>query len=180
MRRDRDVMLVQACLSGDSAAFGSLVDEYEGKLFNVAFQITGSREDAMDATQAAFVKAYEKLHTFDPSYRFFSWIYRIAINESLNHVKRRGRESMLESETAAETADPEQRVGDSETWRAVMRAMRELKPEHRAVVVLRHLEGLSYREIADILTIPENKVKSRLFSARRLLRNKLLERGVAG
>ena len=173
-------MLVQACLSGDSAAFGSLVDQYEGKLFNVALQITGSREDAMDATQAAFVKAYEKLHTFDPSYRFFSWIYRIAINESLNHVKRRGRESMLEGEIAVEATDPEQQVGDSEMWSAVVRAVRELKPEHRAVVVLRHLEGLSYREIADILGIGENKVKSRLFSARRLLRHKMLERGVTG
>jgi RNA polymerase sigma-70 factor (ECF subfamily) len=172
-------MLVQACLSGDNAAFGNLVDQYEGKLFNVALQITGSREDAMDATQAAFVKAYEKLHTFDPSYRFFSWIYRIAINESLNHVKRRGREATLETETAATMADPEREVGDSETWNEVVRAMRELKPEHRAVVVLRHLEGLSYREIADILSIPENKVKSRLFSARRRLRHALLERGVA-
>ena len=171
-------MLVEACLSGDTAAFGSLVDKYEGKLFNVAFRITGSREDAMDATQSAFAKAYEKLNTFDPSYRFFSWIYRIAVNESLNLIKRRGRESKLGDETAAPVANPEQKTGKNQTWDEVARAVRRLKPDLRAVLALRHFEELSYREIADVLGIPENRVKSRLFSARRQLRQMLLERGV--
>jgi len=171
-------MLVEACLSGDPTAFESLVDQYEGKLYNVALRITGSREDAMDATQSAFVKAYEKLHTFNPSYRFFSWIYRIAINESLNHIKRSGREARLETETVASTVNPETEIGNAQTWIEVVRAMRALKPDHRSVVVLRHFEELPYREIARNLGIPESKVKSRLFAARRQLRQSLLERGV--
>ena len=172
-------MLVQACLSGDTAAFGDLVHSYEGKLYNLALQITGSRDDAMDVTQSAFVKAYEKLHTFDPGYRFFSWIYRIAVNEALNLINRRRRESKLEYDTEAVAADPEQTAGDREIWRRVGRALDELTPDHRAVVVLKHFQEKSYREIAQILDIPEKRVKSRLFTARRKLRETLVARGVA-
>lgn len=171
-------MLVEACLSGDTAAFGVLVDQYESKLFNVALQITGTREDAMDATQSAFVKAYEKLHTFDRSRRFFSWLYRIAINEALNHTRRHSRESDLEGDVPASSSDPEQVVGASETWAEVMRAMAQLGVEHRSVLVLRHLQGMTYREIANAIGISDKKVKSRLFEARRQIRDVLVERGV--
>jgi len=171
-------MLVQACLSGDHTAFGVLVDTYEDKLYNVALRITGSRDDAMDVTQSAFVKAYEKLNTFDPSYRFFSWIYRITINEALNLIKRRGRNTPLHTDTAASAANPERATSDAETAHTIYRALDELSPEHRAVVVLKHLEGMSYREISMLLEIPEKRVKSRLFEARRSLRALLVERGV--
>ncbi len=173
-------MLVEACLSGDHAAFGSLVDSYETKLYNVALRITGSRDDAMDVTQSTFVKAYEKLHTFDPSHRFFSWIYRIAINEALNMTRRRGAASELDPGMAGVDGDPERLSSDRE-YRAVLhRALAELTPEYRTVVVLKHLQGLSYREIADLLGIDETLVKSRLFSARRRLREALEKRGVTG
>lgn len=170
-------MLVNACLSGDTAAFGSLVDTYEGKLFNVALQITGSRDDAMDATQSAFVKAYEKLHTFDPTYRFFSWIYRITVNEALNLRHRRPRATALDINTAADQPDPEQASHSAEITRNVHLALKGLDPEYRALVVLKHLQGLSYREIAEIVGISEQRVKSRLFSARQKLRTILADRG---
>lgn len=171
-------MLVECCLSGDSSAFGALVDSYEGKLYNVALQITGSRDDAMDVTQAAFTKAYEKLHTYDQSYRFFSWIYRIAINEALNLTRRRGSSSALEPEVALARDDPEQLSSDHQLRRILLKAVDELSAEHRAVVVLKHLQGLSYREIAEVLGISEARVKSRLFSARQRLRQLLETRGV--
>ena len=171
-------MLVQACLSGDNTAFGTLVDTYEDKLYNVALRITGSRDDAMDVTQSAFVKAYEKLNTFDPSYKFFSWIYRITINEALNLIKRRGRDAPLHRDAVAPIANPERATSDAETVHTVYRALDDLSPEHRAVVVLKHLEGMSYREIANLLEIPEKRVKSRLFTARQSLRALLVERGV--
>ncbi len=170
-------MLVNACLSGDTTAFGSLVDTYEGKLFNVALQITGSRDDAMDATQSAFVKAYEKLHTFDPTYRFFSWIYRITVNEALNLRHRRPRATALDINTAADQPDPEQASHSAEITRNVHLALKGLDPEYRALVVLKHLQGLSYREIAEIVGISEQRVKSRLFSARQKLRTILADRG---
>ena len=171
-------MLVNACLSGDNTAFGALVDSYEGKLFNVALQITGSRDDAMDVTQSAFVKAYEKLHTFDPRYRFFSWIYRITVNEALNLSRRRPRTSALDTDTATATPNPEQASHQAELSRSVQRALMELTPEYRAVAVLKHIEGLSYSEIATILGISEKRVKSRLFTARQKLRTICAGQGI--
>lgn len=173
-------MLVEACLSGDPAAFGALVDSYEGKLYNIALQITRSRDDAMDVTQSAFVKAYEKLHTFDPSYRFFSWIYRIAVNEALNQVRRKHPATGVDLEMLLGPDDPERASSDREIRELLYRAVGELSPEQRTVVVLKHLQGLSYRETAEILGIPENRVKSRLFSARQKLRALLEKRGVTG
>ncbi len=106
MARDDDAMLIESCLRGDRHAFDELVDRYEGPLFGAAYRITGSVEDAMDATQNAFVNAFEKLHTFDPTYRFFSWIYRIAVNESLNLVGRRQELTELAEDTPAKGRGP--------------------------------------------------------------------------
>jgi len=172
-------MLVEACLRGERRAFDELVDRYEGPLFNAAFRITGSVEDAMDATQAAFVNAYEKLHTFDPTYRFFSWIYRIVVNQALNVVGRRRTETELDSDTPTETSNPEVAFGEAEVTGFLRQALLELAPKYRMVVILKHLEGCSYREIGELLDIPEKTVKSRLFTARQRMRVILTERGFA-
>jgi RNA polymerase sigma-70 factor (ECF subfamily) len=178
MARDEDTMLVQACLRGDRNAFDELVDRYEGPLFNAAYRITGSIEDAMDATQSAFVNAYEKLHTFDPSYRFFSWIYRIAVNQSLNLVDRRRAQAEIGDDTPAETRGPAEVFDSTEIRGHLRRALLELEPHYRTMIVLKHLQGFSYREIGELLEIPEKTVKSRLFTARQRLRAILVERGV--
>ncbi len=178
MARDDDAMLIEACLGGDRHAFDKLVDRYQGPLFNVAFRITGSIEDAMDATQSAFVNAYEKLNTFDPSYRFFSWIYRITINQALNTANRR-REQAIDGVNEPSTDRNPSDVFDSTEIRGhLTRALSELEPHHRTVIVLKHLDGYSYREIGEILEIPEKTVKSRLYTARQRLRLILTERGL--
>jgi RNA polymerase sigma-70 factor (ECF subfamily) len=133
----------------------------------------------MDVTQNAFVKAYEKLNTFDPSYRFFSWIYRITVNEALNLCRRRPRPVTVDGDPAAPTPSPEQSTHQAEVSRTVHRALRALDPNHRALLVMKHVEGLSYREIAAVLGISEKRVKSRLFTARKRLRDVLEERGIA-
>jgi RNA polymerase sigma-70 factor (ECF subfamily) len=179
MTRDEDVMLVEACLRGDRHAFDKLVDRYEGPLYSAAYRITGSVEDAMDATQNAFVNAYEKLHTFDPSYRFFSWIYRIAVNQSLNLVGRRKNQTEIEDDTAIAGQGPAEVFDTAEIRGQLKRALLELDPHYRTVIVLKHLEGFSYREISELLDIPEKTVKSRLFTARQRLRVVLTERGFA-
>jgi RNA polymerase sigma-70 factor (ECF subfamily) len=179
MTREHDAMLIEACLRGERRAFDELVDRYEGPLFNAAFRITGSVEDAMDATQAAFVNAYEKLHTFDPTYRFFSWIYRIVVNQALNLVGRRRTEIELDSDTPSDASNPEKAFGEVEATGFLQEALMNLTPQYRLVVVLKHLEGYSYREISELLGIPEKTVKSRLFSARQRLRLILTERGFA-
>ena len=178
MTDERDAMLVAACLRGEVDAFDELVDRYQGPLFNVAYRITGSIDDAMDVTQAAFVKAFEKLDTFNPKYRFFSWIYRIAINQSLNLVDRRREEPHPEVEPPARHPNPEHDYRGIEAAEAVQGGLMALPPHSRAVIVLRHIQGLSYREIGELLEIPEKTVKSRLFTARRQLRQILQERGV--
>jgi RNA polymerase sigma-70 factor (ECF subfamily) len=179
MARDDDAMLVEACLRGDRHAFDELVDRYEGPIFSAAYRITGSVEDAMDATQNAFVNAYEKLHTFDPSYRFFSWIYRIAVNQSLNLVGRRRDQTTFEEDAPAAAPDPSEVFDTTEIRGQLKQALLELEPYYRTVIVLKHLEGFSYREIAELLEIPEKTVKSRLFTARQQLRVNLTERGFA-
>ena len=179
MTRDNDAMLVEACLRGDRHAFDELVDRYEGPLFCAAYRITGSVEDAMDATQNAFVNAYEKLHTFDPSYRFFSWIYRIAVNQSLNLVDRRREQAPINEEQPAADRNPAEAFDSTEVRGQIKAALLELEPSHRTVIVLKHLEGFSYREIGELLDIPEKTVKSRLFSARQRLRAILTERGLS-
>lgn len=180
MRVPRDSELVQAVLDGNSEAFDELAERYGGKLYNAALRVTGNPEDALDATQNALLKAYDKLASFDPSYRFFSWIYRIQLNEALNLVHKRRRYVSLPSEMPAPTpATPEREYLDHETGSAIEAALLELKPDHRAVVVLRHFHGFSYEEIAAILGLPAKTVKSRLFTARRELRQKLSDRGFA-
>jgi RNA polymerase sigma-70 factor (ECF subfamily) len=177
MTRDNDAMLVEACLRGDRHAFDELVDRYEGPLFSAAYRITGSVEDAMDATQNAFVNAYEKLHTFDPSYRFFSWIYRIAVNQSLNLVGRRREQASINEDEPSADRNPAEVFDSTEVRGQIKRALLELEPHYRTLIVLKHLEGFSYREIGDLFEIPEKTVKSRLFSARQRLRAILTERG---
>ncbi|MGB5890005.1 MAG: sigma-70 family RNA polymerase sigma factor, partial [Thermoanaerobaculia bacterium] len=101
MRVPRDSELVQAVLEGNSEAFDELAERYGGKLYNAALRVTGNPEDALDATQNALLKAYDNLASFDPSYRFFSWIYRIQMNEALNLVHKRRRYVGLPSEMPA-------------------------------------------------------------------------------
>jgi RNA polymerase sigma-70 factor (ECF subfamily) len=177
--RRADEELVAATLEGDQLAFDTLVERYQGKIYNLTLGVTGNSEDAMDATQGAFLKVYENLPRFDPRHRFFSWLYRIGLNEALNIVSRRRRFSPLNPETACESADPEETSSGWEIGREIRETLLELKPELRVLIILRHFHGLSYSQMSEVAEIPEKKVKSRLFTARRELRQRLSARGVA-
>lgn len=178
MRNDVDISLVECCLSGDRRAFDALVEFYDKKLYNVAYRLVDDTEDAMDATQSAFVKAYEKLHTFDSSYRFFSWMYKIVVNESLTLLSKRRRVEQLEGDIKLKAKDPEETYSDNETAKHLQDALQALKPEYRTVVTLKHFQGLTCQEISEIVGVPEKTVKSRLFTARRRLKGILSKRGV--
>lgn len=178
MATDRDAMLVEATLAGDRKAYAMLVDRYERQLFNAAYRVVHDYEDAMDATQSAFVKAYENLPRFDTSRRFFSWIYRILLNESLNILNQRKRFDGIDDSHAASGRGAEDRMLDDETGNQVRSALMDLKTDHRVVIVLKHYEGMSYKEMSEVVGIPEKTIKSRLFSARRQLRDILLRKGI--
>ncbi len=178
MIHDQDHVLVQRCLDGNQKAFEVLVDRYQKPVFNLAYRFTSDKEDAEDITQSVFVKAFEKLSTFDPKFRFFSWIYKIAVNESINFLNRQKKFDSFDDDLHSRHRESEEGFQDHEMTASIDMALLDLKPEYRIVVILNHFQELSYREISQILEIGENTVKSRLFSARKKLKRLLLKRGI--
>ncbi|HEX6963920.1 MAG TPA: sigma-70 family RNA polymerase sigma factor [Lacipirellula sp.] len=175
-----DARLVEAALKGDRDAFGDLVVRYQDRLFNTMLRIAGSREDAADAVQDAFVQAYRKLDSFRGDAQFFTWLYRIAMNIALSRRRRRRPVSSLDvakTDAGDEPMDaatgPDDRMLADEQAAQVHAALADLGDQHRKILVLRELEGCSYEVIADILELPVGTVRSRLFRARMQLRDKL-------
>lgn len=175
-RDDND--LVRDTLEGRTDAFGILVERYQKVIFNVAYRMSMDHDEAQDITQVAFVKAYENLGRFNPAHKFFSWLYRIAVNESLNRIQ--GRKRLAELSPAIQSAEdgPDRTYEKTELGEKVQDALMDLEPPHRVLIIMRHFRDCSYRDIGEALEIPEKKVKSRLFTARQLLRAALAARGV--
>jgi len=171
--------LVRRCLAGDADAFEPLVREYQGVLYNLAVRMTGNREDARDLTQTVFLKAYRALASFDHQHRFYSWIYRIMMNESLNFVQRRRPHDELDEQLAASRRGPDDDAHTAAVDGEIQRALLELPTGDRQILVLRHFEDLSHHEIAAILGIADKTVKSRLYSARQRLGELLRGRGIS-
>jgi RNA polymerase sigma-70 factor (ECF subfamily) len=163
-----DAHAVRRCLEGDSSAFRDLVERHHRPLYHTACRLLADPEDARDATQNTFLKAYASLETFDQGRRFFSWIYRILVNECLNIRRARHPMDSLDGRMA-EGASPRDGAENAELRVAIRQALLGLSPEHRDVIVLRHFGGLTYHEMAAELGIPEKTVKSRLFEARHRL-----------
>lgn len=163
-----DVLAVVRCLRGDSAAFEPIVARYHRVVLSVARRMLGDYEDALDATQNTFVRAYEHLDTYDPDRPFFSWLYRIAVNQCLN-VKRARRPAEPLDDVPGESSSALQTATDAERSAVIDSALVKLSEDHRLVLVLRHFAELSYGEISDVIGVPEKTVKSRLFEARQRL-----------
>jgi RNA polymerase sigma-70 factor (ECF subfamily) len=172
-----DRTLVRRCREGDRAAFGELVVRYQKPVYNAALRLLHQPEDARDVAQTTFLKAFEHLDDYDPRFKFYSWIYRIATNEALNALAARKPLAEVSGEEADEAPGPEQRVAGEQLSRAIEDELMRIKPELRAVLVLRHFMHLSYEDMGQILQVPEKTVKSRLHSARLLLRDRLLNNG---
>ena len=165
---DEDAVLIQRCLAGDTAAFEPLVVRYHRPLFNLAARLLGSRDDALDSTQTAFLKAFEHLRSFDQRQKFFSWIYQILRNECLNTLRSR-RPSTSLPENLVASGSPADAIDRKQQEAAVQSALMSLSNDQREVVLLRHFTELSYDEIAVTTGVPVKTVKSRLYSARQRL-----------
>lgn len=175
---DDDRALVERFRQGDRAAFTALVVRYQRPLYQAAFWVLHRAEDAADVVQTVFLKAAERIDDYDPRYKFFSWIYRIAVNEALNVQRRRAHEDELEDGDALpdeQAAGPAERVGEGERAARLRGALMQLSADHRLVIVMRHFQELSYSEIAAALAVEEKTVKSRLFEARGRLRGLLAD-----
>jgi RNA polymerase sigma-70 factor, ECF subfamily len=173
---DDDRVLVERCRHGDREAFTTLVVRYQRPIYNAAFWVLHKAEDASDISQIVFLKVAERLDDYDPKYKFFSWIYRIAVNESLNLLRRKDHEEELDEEMdlpGADSADPLWQLSAAERSRRVQSTLKSMATNDRVVLTLRHFSECSYQEMAQILELDEKTVKSRLFEARQRLRGLL-------
>ena len=181
MQDDDDQAAVAAFRSGRRDAFIGLVERYQRPIYNAAFWILRRPEDASDVAQTAFLKAIERLDDYDPRFRFFSWLYRIAVNEALDVLRRNGREEPLDDEVDLADADgagPEQLVARAQDEERLRRCMLRLSLNDRLVLTLRHFSELGYDEIGRVLELDEKTVKSRLFEARKRLRDLITQQMV--
>ena len=183
--QDNEAALVAAAQKGSSAAFTELVRRYERRIFRLAFNITQNREDAEDAIQDAFLKAYKNLDRFQGNSRFYTWLVRITVNEALMKLrKRRPNHFSLDEPLAAEDdflmpeiedwgPSPEDRYEQTELREILDSAISQLDPGYRIVFLLRDVEELSTEETARLLGLSTSAVKTRLLRARLQLRQLL-------
>lgn len=171
-----EAALIAASRRGDVAAYDQLVGAYQDRVYQVAFRVTGNPEDAWDAAQDAFLKAFRSMRAFRGDAAFTTWLHRIAVNAALDIVRRRPPQTQELLEAAAVPSEHHDReLERRELQRRIQGAVAGLPMEQRVAVVLRDLQGLSYGEIASVLQIPVGTVRSRLSRARETLRHTLAD-----
>lgn len=175
---NEDSLLVNQCLNGDGKAFEKIIQKYYKPVYRLACRLVKYTDDAEDITQSAFVKAYEKLNTYNPKYKFFSWLYRITINESLNFLKEKKHNTDINEDYLADSENPDDIFDQSENSKKIENALYELDMLYRLPLVLKHFLSYSYKELSYLLDVPEKTVKSRLFTGRQLLKDILIKNGL--
>ncbi len=180
-----DNSLITECRKGRTDAFGELVARHQDRLFNTVLRLVDNAEDARDVVQEAFLHAYQSLHTFKGDSLFFTWLYRIAFNTAIS--SRRKKRIVLSIQPAgddgnaidpldpAESNRPGHALEMAEEERQVHAALARLSPEHRAVLVMKDMEGMKYEDMAEILGVPIGTIRSRLHRARLEMRDLLLK-----
>ena len=169
-----DQDLVAGALAGDGEAFGVLVERYERAVYNLCLRMLRNVEDAKDASQESFFKAYRSLRTFKLGAKFSTWILTIAYNASCDRLSKRKHDSGAELTDRADLGPgPAEETERADEARRLRRAIDSLPEKYRAVITLYHLQGLQYDEIALILGLPMGTVKTHLFRGKELLRKRL-------
>ncbi len=189
MTREQEAAVIQAVLDGDVNAYEALVKEYEKNVYNLALRMTGNSEDAYDMSQEAFIKAYNSLSAFRGDSKFSVWLYRIVSNVCLDFLRSKNRKPTVslsvenddgeevELDIADESSSPELVLERGLTRDAVRRGLAALPDDHREILLLREIQGLSYDEIAEVLGLEAGTVKSRIFRARKKLCSFLIKDG---
>ena len=176
-------LLIKRAQSGDVAAFEALIEAYEQKVFHIAYRMAGNPDDAADMAQEILLKIFRNVGKFKGESKFSTWVYRVATNTCLDELKKAKRKAAYsldeefeteEGQLGVEVADtaptPEQRVEGQEIRDAITEAISRLSEEHRQIIILRDINGLTYEEVADILDCSLGTVKSRISRAREQLR----------
>ena len=189
MTREQEAAIVRKVLGGDANAFETLVLEYEKNVYNIALRMTGNSEDAADMTQEAFIKAYNSLQSFRGDSKFSVWLYRIVSNVCLDFLRSKNRRPTVslsvedddgedaQLDVADESQSPELLLDRNLTRDSVRRGLDSLPPDYRQILLLREIQGLSYDEIAQALSLEVGTVKSRIFRARKRLCTFLIDDG---
>lgn len=176
---DDDSQLVQSILQGNPNAFKGLVEQYQTRVYNVIYGMVHNREDAKELTQDTFIKAYKKLDSFQIGTKFYTWLCRIAVNTTIDHIRRmKLRQTTEFDENIAVSQDgsiddshysdnPEKNALNDELKKAILEAIDQLPEDQKQVLILKEIDGLSYKEIAEIVGVPHGTVMSRLFYARK-------------
>ena len=177
--------LVRLAQAGDPAAFAGLVARYQDRIYNTCYRMCRNHADALDLTQTAFLKALEALPRFDARARFYTWLYRIAANLTLSHLRQRrrrrsvsldrtdGEQGMPEPAAPPQTSAPGRSAEQRELRGRVEAALEQLDDEYRIAVVLKDIENMDYATIGEILAVPLGTVKSRIYRGRMMLRELL-------
>lgn len=170
---------------GDQDAFADIVEYHKDKLFHLCYRMLGNREEAQDAAQEAFIRAYVNIHSYDTSKRFSTWLYRIATNLCIDRIRKKKPDYYLDAEVAgtdglnmysqiaADQALPEEELEQVELQEFIQSEILKLPEKYRTVIVLKYIDELSLKEISDILDLPLGTVKTRIHRGREALRNRL-------
>ena len=182
-----DLKIIESCLLGNTQAFSRLIDNYKSMVYNLAYRMSNNPHEAEDISQEAFLRAYQSLAHFNPSFKFSTWLYQITLNivrdkykkKEINYVSLDTPVETDDSEFYPQPADltnnPEKIISQRENLQVIQQAIYSLPLKYREVLVLRHLQDLSYIEIANILKLPAGTVKIRLYRAREQLRKILAD-----
>lgn len=175
--------IIRRCLNGDREAFALLVRAYQGQVLGLCYRMTGSREDAADIAQQAFLKAYHKLDTHDQAQPFRPWLLKIATHECISHLRRSGRsKTVADEEALSEAVAPEpdapSLVELADSREEVRRAVSALPLPYRTVILQFYFEGLSYQQIADRSGLPMGTVSTHMYRAKQLLKRNLTQQEV--
>jgi RNA polymerase sigma-70 factor (ECF subfamily) len=180
-----DLKIIEACLLGNTQAFSQLIDKYKSMVYNLAYRMCGNYHDSEDITQEAFVKTYQSLSHYNSAFRFSTWLYQITLNIIKDRLKKRNLESisldriLVNGRTtqdgliSGQEGNPENCLDNQYRKEKLMQAIISLPVQYREIIVLRHLQDLSYRELASILKISLDTVKVRLYRAREQLKKNL-------
>lgn len=172
---DKESQLIRRCQRGDPEAFAELVDAYKKPIYNLAFRMLCDREEANDITQDTFLRVYRNLDKYKPEHKVSTWIYTIASNLCIDRLRKlKGNVQELDFNFPDHRPLPEEQLMQSQMRRDIDEAINQLPEKYRLVIVLRHLNELSYEEIASALAIPVNTVKTHLFRGREMLKQTLL------
>jgi RNA polymerase sigma-70 factor (ECF subfamily) len=188
MSKQNEKILIDRCINGDIEAFEELISDYEKKVFNIALRIIGNYNDAEDISQEIFIKVFKSIKNFKGNSSFYTWLYRIVVNECFDIAKKKKKVLAFSIDTPIVTGDdevqrdikdrsklPEEEFENKELRKEIQKALNMISNEHRTMIVLRDVQGFSYDEISEMLKCPPGTVKSRINRARKALKELLSE-----